>query len=97
MDVGKRIQYLRQQRQITVNRLATLSGVSQSYLRDIELGKKQPTVEYLEYICGGLSVSLAEFFDVEEAEGEIGKTLEDSVKHLTERQKALLIQFLESL
>lgn len=62
MEVGKRIAFLREKKGITVNKLATLSGVSQSFLRDIELGNKQPTVEYLEYICYGLGISLREFF-----------------------------------
>ncbi|MBR1810672.1 MAG: helix-turn-helix transcriptional regulator [Clostridia bacterium] len=62
MDVGARITELRIQRGLTVNKLANLSGISQSYLRDIELGNKNPTVEYLEYICLGLNVSLPEFF-----------------------------------
>ena len=59
MDVGARITELRIQRGLTVNKLANLSGISQSYLRDIELGNKNPTVEY---ICLGLNVSLPEFF-----------------------------------
>ena len=63
MDVGKRIKYFRQERGITVNKLANLAGVSQSYLRDIELGNKQPTVEYLSYICEALGVTMSAFFD----------------------------------
>ncbi|MGN1195803.1 MAG: helix-turn-helix domain-containing protein, partial [Acutalibacteraceae bacterium] len=58
MDVGSRIKYFRNKRNLSVNKLATISGVSQSYLRDIELGNKQPTVEYLEYICFGLNITL---------------------------------------
>ena len=40
MDVGKRITFFREKKGITVNKLANLSGISQSFLRDIELGKK---------------------------------------------------------
>lgn len=62
MDVGKRIVELRKQQNLTTNKLATLAGISQSYLRDVELGNKNPTVEFLTYICHGLQISLASFF-----------------------------------
>ncbi len=93
MDVGNRIKYFREKRGITVNKLANLSGVSQSYLRDVELGNKQPTVEYLEFICYGLGISLKDFFDVDDMQSEY--------QYLTERlnpeQRKRLIEFLKSL
>lgn len=63
MDIGTRISYFRNAKQYSVNRLATLAGISQSYLRDVELGKKNPTVEVLSYICDALDLSLRDFFD----------------------------------
>ena len=49
MNVGERIKELREKRGLTVNKLANLAGISQSYLRDVELGNKNPTVETLSY------------------------------------------------
>jgi len=92
LDVGKRITFLREKKGITVNKLANLSGVSQSYLRDIELGKKQPTVEYLEYICYGLDISLKDFFDTDNS-SELNGTL----SKLTDKQRKKLQEFLETL
>ena len=40
MNVGEKITFYREKKNITVNKLANMSGVSQSYLRDLELGKK---------------------------------------------------------
>lgn len=93
MNVGERIKFFREKKGITVNKLATISGVSQSFLREIELGNKQPTVEYLEYICYGLGITLREFFDV----NDFDPTLEDAVQKLNNDQKKLLISFLRSL
>lgn len=93
MDVGGRVKYFREKMGITVNRLATISGVSQSNIRDIELGKKQPTVEYLEYICDALHITLREFFSVNSEE----PTVEDALNHLNEKQKELLLAFLKSI
>lgn len=94
MEVGKRISELRKLKGYTVNKLATLSGVSQSYLRDVELGNKQPTVEYLEYICYGLDISLSDFFSTEESASDKINSL---LLKLTDQQKKTLINFLESL
>lgn len=52
MDVGVRITTLRNQRGITTNRLATLCGLSQSFVRSVELGEKGITVDNLELLCG---------------------------------------------
>ena len=93
MDVGSRIKHLRSQRNISVNKLANLSGVSQSYLRDIELGNKQPTVEYLEYICFGLGISLKDFFDTDKKATEIELALEK----LTAEQKKKLTEFINTI
>ncbi len=93
MNVGERIRILREQKNITVNKLANISGVSQSYLRDLELGNKQPTVEYLEYICYGLGITLKDFFDSDESNDE----LTSAINRLNNNQKKLLLEFLKSL
>lgn len=92
MDVGKRIVNLRLKQGMSTNKLANLAGISQSYLRDIELGKKQPTVEYLSYICDALKISLKDFFDEEK-----DKELEISISKLSEIQQSKLIDFLNTL
>ena len=93
MEIGERIKELRQKKGITVNKLANLSGVSQSYLRDIELGNKQPTVEYLSYICDALGISLSRLFSDEKEINELDILLDN----LTEKQKSLLAEFLKSI
>ena len=94
MNVGERIKFFREKQGITINKLATRSGVSQSYIREIELGNKQPTIEYLEYLCNGLNISLLEFFDVEE---KLEPSLESAIAKLNIEQRKLLTAFLLSL
>ena len=93
MDVGKRISYLREQKGITVNKLANLAGISQSFLRDIELGNKQPTIEYLSYICDALGIALELFFHDTANDDEITIAL----LKLSEQQRKELVRFLKSL
>lgn len=95
MNVGERIKYLREQKNITVNKLANLAGVSQSYLREIELGNKQPTIEYLEYICWALNISLKEFFSNDDM--PIHPFLASAVSKLDAEEQLKLADFLNSI
>ena len=56
MDIGSRITQLRKAKGISTNKLANLAGVSQSYLREVEMGKKNPTVETLSYLIFALGL-----------------------------------------
>ena len=63
MQVGQRIRELREQKNFTLNKLANHAGVSQSYLRDVELENKNPTIAFLSLICQSLDISLRDFFN----------------------------------
>ncbi len=95
MNVGLRIKELREKKGLTVNRLANMAGISQSYLRDVELGNKNPTVETLSYFCDALSVSLKDFFS--ESPDEINPFLKSALSKLSEEQQLMLAEFLKSL
>lgn len=98
MEVGKRITELRERAGITTNKLANLSGLSQSFVRSVELGEKSITVENLGLICDVLQVSLRDFFD----EGdkvricEAGEELEHLINGLSAAQKQAMIALIES-
>ena len=63
--VGDRLRFFREQKQISTNKLANLAGISQSYVREIELGNKNPTIEIIFHLCRALDISLKDFFDDE--------------------------------
>lgn len=92
LNVGKRIIELREAKGISTNKLANLAGISQSYLRDIELGKKQPTVEYLSYICDALGITLKIFFDDSEEQ-----PLEKAIAKLSGEQQEKLLAFINTI
>ena len=63
--VRARILALCAQRGITVNRLATLSGVTQSTLNNIVSGRNNSaTVATIKKLCDGLDITLRDFFNV---------------------------------
>ena len=61
--VRLRILELCEGRKITVNRLSTLCGITQSTLSNITGGRNQSTtISTLKKICDGLEISICEFF-----------------------------------
>ena len=72
-----------EQKKLSTNKLANLAGVSQSYLRDVELGNKNPTVEFITLLCRALGISLAEFFSEDTASTLINDPLITRIYRLT--------------
>ena len=97
MEIGKRIMELRERKGWTTNRLANQCGLSQSFLRSVELGEKGISVESLSLICDALGLSLKTFFDFPGEKETMEDTLSRRVENLTPRQKRTLLSFLESM
>lgn len=97
MEIGNRIAFLRTAKQYSVNKLANKAGISQSYLRDIELGKKNPTIDTLYYICEGLGISLYDFFDDNFQNSLSNDPVLGKIYQLTPEQRTLLLKFLNSI
>ena len=71
MNVGeaskKRILELCDEKNITVNKLATLSGVTQSTLNNIVSGRNNSTtISTIKKICDGLDITIIDFFNTED-------------------------------
>ena len=59
-----RILQLQNDRKITTNKLATLSGLAQPTVRDVVHGVSQaPKINTILHICEGLDINLREFFN----------------------------------
>lgn len=70
-----RILFYCQQRNITINKLATLSALPPSSLKNILYGKSNnPKLLTIKMLCDGLDITLGEFFsctDFDELEQEV--------------------------
>ena len=97
MDIGKRIISLREQKGWATNRLANMSGVSQSFLRAVELGQKGISVESLSAVCWALGVSLETFFAQCPENGSVEAQLLFKVRQLSPAQRQALLVFLNSV
>lgn len=98
MDIGKRIAHFRTAKGLTVNKLANLAGVSQSYLRDIELGNNNnPTIEILDCICTALDITLRDFFNADSTHSFVNDPLILEIYQLSPQQREQLRSFLHSM
>lgn len=97
MDIGRRIIELRESKGWTTNRLANLCGLSQSFLRSVEMNEKGISVESLELICDTLGITLKAFFDIPGLHDTHHDTLLRQIERLNEKQKSTLSAFLETI
>lgn len=82
MDVGKRLKAIRTGKNISIYKLAQVSTISESHIRNLERGTKKSTVETLELLLKALNITPSEFFNEN-----------NSVAYLTDEEKILLQYF----
>ena len=95
--IGERIRYFRERKHISTNKLANLAGISQSYLRDIELNNKNPTIEIIYQLCKVLDVSLKDFFDDKFCSNINDDPLIARIYRLNSSQREALLNFLNTI
>jgi transcriptional regulator with XRE-family HTH domain len=68
--VRNRILQLCQERNMTINRLATVSALPPSSIKNILYGRSQnPKLLTIKLICDGLDITLGQFFSTPEFDG----------------------------
>lgn len=95
MNVGARITELRTQKNWTTNYLANRCGLSQSFIRSVELSEKGISVEKLELICEALDISLQAFFALPTEQDSVHAALLRRVNQLSAKQQEALLKLLE--
>jgi transcriptional regulator with XRE-family HTH domain len=90
--------YLREQREsarLSLRQLASVAGVSNPYLSQIERGLRRPSAEVLQQIAKGLQISAEALFLraglLEDSGGREAEVAIQSDIHLTARQKRVLL------
>ncbi|CAB1246484.1 RapGH repressor [Ruminococcaceae bacterium BL-6] len=74
--VKERILELCQKRGITINKLGTLSGVTQSTINNITSGRNNSTtITTIKKLCDGLDISIIDFFNA-----DVFRALEQEIK-----------------
>ncbi len=100
MDISKRLKEIRKTKDISVYRLSQLSGVSETHIRDLERGDRNPSIDTLCKLSVPLGISLPELLN---ETGEVSylnekeKTLVDCFRHLSDDKADTLLAFLKTL
>lgn len=63
MRFGETVRKLRQERQISQEEFADLCGLHRTYISDIELGKRNVSLENIEKIAVALDISISDLFE----------------------------------
>lgn len=79
--IGEKIKIIREARGITLSTLADRSGVSKSYLSNLERGlKKNPSIQIIENVAYVLNTNITEFLDRNQETQYVSKEWSDFVK-----------------
>ena len=100
-DVGRYIREQRHQAELSLRKLASQAGVSNPYLSQVERGLRQPSARILKDIAKALRISAetlyvrAGILDEEAETGDLTVAIRRD-RHLTERQKQILVDVYRS-
>lgn len=61
-QIGRLLKDLREERGWSLREFGLIVGMNKTYLGDIELGKRNPTMNSLEKIVAGYGLTVKEFF-----------------------------------
>lgn len=70
--VGERLRQLREEKRISVRKLAELTEFSASFISQVENGQASPSIGSLERIASAVGVTLGEFFAAPISDGKAG-------------------------
>ena len=62
MDIGSKLKALREEKGLTIKKLAELTGCTTSMISQIEHGKSEPSISMLKKIANALQVNIVDFF-----------------------------------
>lgn len=61
-EIGLKIKAIRVSKKISQRKLATLAGISNTYLSDIEVGRTNPSLKTMEKLASALEIQMKELF-----------------------------------
>lgn len=79
MVIGERLRYMRKSKKMSIYKLSQETGISQSHISDLELGRRKPSVETLSRLIVPLGITLSELFNEN-----------DDISILTEKERELV-------
>ncbi len=100
MDISQRLKDVRTAKDISVYRLSQLSGVSETHIRDLERGDKNPSLDTLHRLAVPLGYSLPELLNETGRASYLSekeRVLIECFRHLSDDKADTLLAFLKTL
>lgn len=95
LDIGSSIRYNRNLKQLSLDELSKSSGLSKTFLSQIENNKKTPTIDTLIKIANALNIKIYQLIGEKEEEySEELKKLINNAKDLDKKQISLIISII---
>lgn len=95
IDVLKRINELKDERNWTNYKLAIKSNLPQTTVSNLFNRGYEPTISTLESICNGFGITMSEFFNEDFNVDTLEKELLEEISKLTIEEKSALYKFLK--
>lgn len=100
MDIAKRMKAVRQSKQISVYKLAQMSGISETHIRDLERGDRNPSFDTLSRLAEPMGITLSELFNDSEEIAYLNaaeKEMLDCFRLLPQETANRLLDFMKTL
>jgi len=100
MDIAERLRSIRKSKNISVYKLSQLSGVSETHIRDLERGDRNPSFDTLNRLSVPLGITLSELFNESEETAFLNSTekeLLNCYRMLSNDKAEKLLDFLKTL
>lgn len=100
MDISKRLKNIRTAKEISVYKLAQLSGVSETHIRDLERGDRNPSLDTISKLASAMGLSLPELFNETDKVSYLSdkeKLLVECFRNLSDDKADALLAFLKTL
>ncbi len=100
MDIAERLKTVRKNKNISVYKLSQLSGVSETHIRELERGIRNPSFYTLDCLAGPLGISLSELFNENDEVMYLNneeKELVNCFRNLSKNKADSLLCFLKTL
>lgn len=100
MDIAERLKAVRKSKNISVYKLSQLTGVSETHIRDLERGDRNPSFDTLSRLVKPMGLSLSELFNESDDVAFLNKEEKELIEcfRLLSKYKAdSLLSFLKTL
>lgn len=100
MDISKRLKEVRTSKDMSVYKLSQLSGVSETHIRDLERGDRNPSFDTLSRLAKPMGLSLSELFNETDDIAFLNKEEKELVecyRMLSKEKAETLLAFLKTL